>query len=432
MSCKVKVNRHKFLAFRLYWNGMESWEGTRWKDTPKNRVKAEAQAVLISEQMETGDFDYLKWFPGGNRAHLFRTLPERKVEPEIIRKAYEEWILDKKPPFVKKSREIKYREHFSAYILPMHGDVYLHEYSVRHIRELRIHLVDEKGLSLKTAKNVIAATLRAFFRDVKAAGNIGKNPFDDLPPRWWPKTVAPEPDPFTEEERDAILAYLYKKHWAKWPSGFLFPYVQFWTGTRPSEITDRRFKDYDPRTGKLAITSSRTYGESGATKTTASNRTIPLLPPVRQYLNQVRPLHVRPDEYILTNQNGGPISQKEYAERHFWPALRVLKIRHRDFYATRDTFISVMLSHGEPGKRVAEHCGTSLAMIEKSYGKWIRGNEGFGQAALSAARNPSDPKPLPKPSRTEEVEAEETVEISTTLVQEKMVRGRGFEPLRHF
>jgi hypothetical protein len=26
-----------------------------------------------------------------------------------------------------------------------------------------------------------------------------------------------------------------------------------------------------------------------------------------------------------------------------------------------------MLSHGEPGKRVAEHCGTSLAMIEKSY-----------------------------------------------------------------
>jgi integrase len=411
---------------------MESWEGTWWKETPKNRVKAEARAVLISEQMENGAFDYLKWFPDGNRAHLFRTQPKHKVDLQKIRAAYNEWILDKKPPFIRKSLELKYHGHFTAYILPLHGDVYLHLYSVSHIRDLRLHLVDEKGLSLKTAKNVIGATLRAFFRDVKAAGKIERNPFDGLPARWWPKTVPPEPDPFTEGERDKILAYLYSRYWAKWPSGFLFAYIQFWTGTRPSEVTDRRDRDYDPRNGNLSITSSRTYGETGAPKTAGSRRIITLLPPVREYLNMVRPLHVRPDDYLLTNQNGGPIDQKEYAERHFWPALQELKIRHRDFYATRDTFISVMLSHGEPGKRVAEHCGTSLAMIEKSYGKWIRGNEGFGQAALSAAKNPSEPKPLPKPSTTEKLQAKETVVISSTLVQEEMVRGRGFEPLRPF
>ncbi len=27
MACKVKVNRHGYLAFRLYWDGNESWEG---------------------------------------------------------------------------------------------------------------------------------------------------------------------------------------------------------------------------------------------------------------------------------------------------------------------------------------------------------------------------------------------------------------------
>jgi hypothetical protein len=66
MACMVKVNRHGRLAFRLFWDGRESWEGTRWKNTPKNRLKAEADALRISEEMERGDFDYLKWFPDGN------------------------------------------------------------------------------------------------------------------------------------------------------------------------------------------------------------------------------------------------------------------------------------------------------------------------------------------------------------------------------
>ena len=121
-------------------------------------------------------------------------------------------------------------------------------------------------------------------------------------------------------------------------------------------------------------------------KTTKSNRTITLLPPVRKYLDQIRPLHVRPDDYILKNRHGDPIDQDGFAARHFWPALRALNIRHRDFYATRDTFISVMLMHGEPSKRVADYCGTSSAMIEGSYGKWIGGNQGFGEAALKAAK----------------------------------------------
>lgn len=47
-----------YLAFRLYWDGNESWEGTDWKDTPKNRARAEAMSVIISDHMENGTFDY--------------------------------------------------------------------------------------------------------------------------------------------------------------------------------------------------------------------------------------------------------------------------------------------------------------------------------------------------------------------------------------
>jgi integrase len=421
MACIVKKNRHGNLAFRLYWNGVESWEGTGLKDNAKNRQRMEARSVLISEEMEKGTFDYLKWFPNGNKANLFNAVigktEDEKTEPKTLRQYYNDWIKDKNPPIVKKSRGRKYRSHFKVHILPLHGDKWMHLYGIPEIRELLANITQTKHLTVKTAKNVMNATLRAFFRDAVAEKVIEKNPFDELPKKWWPKTPAPEPDPFTEEERDRIIEYFFEKHWEKWPHACVFIYMQFWTGQRPSEATDRRHKDYDPRTGNLSITSSRTEGESGATKTTKSKRTITLLPPVRKYLDQIRGLDVRAEDYILKNQHGAPVDQDGFAARHFWPALKELNIRHRDFYATRDTFISVMLMHGEPAKRIAEYCGTSLAMIEGSYGKWIGGSQGFGEAALKAAK----PKPTPKPKEADEIENQEMPVV-------RMAERGGFEP----
>lgn len=48
VGCIVKVNRHRFLALRLFWNGMRSWEGTGLADTPENRRLLEAAALVIS------------------------------------------------------------------------------------------------------------------------------------------------------------------------------------------------------------------------------------------------------------------------------------------------------------------------------------------------------------------------------------------------
>jgi len=104
MACKVKVNQHGFLAYHLFWDGIRSWEGTGLKNTAKNWKRVEARAVLISEEMEDGSFDYLKWFPEGNKAHLFR-VEEPKVKRKTIREYFEEWMRDKVPPLFKKSCE---------------------------------------------------------------------------------------------------------------------------------------------------------------------------------------------------------------------------------------------------------------------------------------------------------------------------------------
>lgn len=77
------------------------------------------------------------------------------------------------------------------------------------------------------------------------------------------------------------------------------------------------------------------------------------------------------------NPSGDPISHKEWPKKSFYPVLRKLCIRLRDFYSTRHTFITEMIRRGSNLKAIAEYCGTSVAMIERSHGNLFpKGIEG--------------------------------------------------------
>ncbi len=368
MACKVKVSRHGYLAFRLYWDGRESWEGTQWKDTPRNRIKAEADALRISEQMEAGTFVYLKWFPEGNRADEFKPKKDAPVEskPQTVEEYYGEWIEKKKPPFIRLSLQRDYQQAFQKNILPFMGDMELNSITVDVLENFRLHLVEERKLSLKTARNIIDGSLRAMIRD--AGRRIERNPFDDLPANWWPRLPQKEPDPYTEQERDAILSYYRasRPYWA-----YAFVYFRFWTGTRPSEGVALRWGSVDLQNAKATFTVSRHLGEENAPKTRASRRTASLLPNVVELLKSLLPLHVEAKDYVFTDGQGRPIDQSEFA-RKFQGVLRVLQIRPRPFYNTRHTYISVALTLGCNQKWIAEQTGTSIAMIQEHYGKFIR------------------------------------------------------------
>src|SRR5262249_21364315 len=84
------------------------------------------------------------------------------------------------------------------------------------------------------------------------------------------------------------------------------------------------------------------------------------------------PLHVDPNTYVFTNaKNGGPIDQGEFAKTHWRAALRVTGGKARKFYATRHTFISLTLPRARNLKALADYCGTSVAMIEQHYGRYM-------------------------------------------------------------
>jgi integrase len=201
---------------------------------------------------------------------------------------------------------------------------------------------------MKTARNIIDASLRAMFRD--AGRRIERNPFNDLPNNWWPRLSQKEPDPYTEEERDKILDY-YRKNRPYW--AYAFVYFRFYTGTRPSEATALKWGSVDLMTGKATFALSRHLGEENAPKTRASRRTVALLPNVIELLKTTLPLRVEPQSYVLTDGQGNPIDQSEFA-RGFQGVLRILEIRQRQFYNIRHTFISVALTIGCNQKWIAD------------------------------------------------------------------------------
>jgi len=82
--------------------------------------------------------------------------------------------------------------------------------------------------------------------------------------------------------------------------------------------------------------------------------------------------HTDADGFVFVNaKNGGPIRQDEWPKDHWRAALRATGSRPRKFYATRHTFIILAPSRGVNLKWLAEYCGTSVAMIERSYGQFL-------------------------------------------------------------
>jgi integrase len=102
---------------------------------------------------------------------------------------------------------------------------------------------------------------------------------------------------------------------------------------------------------------------------------------VVELLKTILPLRVEPNNYVFTDGKGRPIDQSEFNRCSFQPVLRVLKIRPRPFYNLRHSFISIALTLGSNPKWIAEQTGTSVAMIQEHYGKYIRDD---GDALLRA------------------------------------------------
>jgi integrase len=415
-------------------------EATALCDNPENRQRVQLQAELIGVQIRTQGFDYLKWFPNGNRAAEFLTTTIRESEtkptaPAIwtIRSYFEEWIQRKVVPYVRVSAARDYRYHFRSYIIDILGDVPLREPSLTHLEDLRGSLRQRK-LSEKTIRNVIDGSFRAMVRDADQDDIPTSFPFPKLR---WPEKLVPGPSPFSAEERDRILDYFAAKQWKvggfnntklHYPY-FAFLYTLFFTGMRPSEAAAVRMRSANLGAGTIQVERSRHLGAEAAPKTRRARRAVRLTQKNVEVLQPLIELKAMPDDYLFKNVRGEPIEAANFYDL-FRDAQRTLTITPmRDLYSAKDTYLSHALTNGVSLTWLSEQTGVAVPTILKHYGRFVHSSEtdAFELSKIESHRRQNDAHSVPFEHRFEHRAAllKENPRFSLGIVASPT----GFEPV---
>jgi integrase len=208
----------------------------------------------------------------------------------------------------------------------------------------------------------------AAFRQVCAAGvrwrYLDENPAAATGPN--PQPPAVELEPFSAAEVEAIAVEL----------GPVYgPLVVFAaeTALRPEEWAALRRQDVDRVEGVVRV--ERTVVDGVAKpygKTARSRRAVPLSSRAVDALEELPPSI----PLLFPAPQGGPIRLNNWRRRDWLPALYGAGVEYRRPYALRHTGISWWLAAGIPIFDVSRYAGTSLQMIERTYGHLVSGSSG--------------------------------------------------------
>ena len=179
----------------------------------------------------------------------------------------------------------------------------------------------------------------------------------------------PPPRPvraYTFEELEAIAAELSPRYRP-------LPHFAAATGLRPEEWQALVRRDIDRAAGVLTVARTVSSGEVvDIGKTTRSLRQVPLSPRALEALDA---LPARLDTpRLFPAPGGGLLNLDNWRRRQWTPAIEASGTRvPARIYDLRSTFASNALAAGVSVFELARIMGTSVAMIERSYGTLIEG-----------------------------------------------------------
>jgi integrase len=224
-----------------------------------------------------------------------------------------------------------------------------------------------------TAKHVrnLLTPLRATFADALNDDLIEFDPFARIDMTALLKKSTKdsdyEVDPFTEQERAAILS-------AARPDEA--PTIRFWlnTGPRPGELIALKWLKIDWTNRKARIDLNQVVGVEKAPKTEAGIRDIDLNDESVAALIAQKPASFEAGGHIWLNpRTGKPWTTDAQLRKTLWmPLLERAGVRYRNPYQCRHTFASALLTAGQNPWYVAEQLGhVDVQMVFRTYGKFI-------------------------------------------------------------
>jgi len=227
--------------------------------------------------------------------------------------------------------------------------------------------------SPKTRNNAVTV-LRGVMDLAYMDGHIARNPADRLR---CTKVQRDPPDPFTQDERDRLLAWtdVHRRDW--W--GYFA--LAFGTGMRTSELIAAKWSSVDVARGTLRVQEARVRRETKGTKT-AVVRDVHLGPLALAGLARQRPLtRLRGELIFLHPATGKQINDDKPARLVLSDAMKALGIRHRPAYNTRHTRATELLAAGCNPMWVASQLGHRADTLFKHYARWISDAASDAEAA---------------------------------------------------
>jgi integrase len=182
-----------------------------------------------------------------------------------------------------------------------------------------------------------------------------------------PAALVPNPAPrqgemrvFSWHELELVTAELLPRHSA-------IPIFAAGTGLRPEEWIALERRDIDRRLRIVHVQRVYTNGQlSEYPKTDRSRRRVPLR---QRVLTALEASASRLDTPLLfPGTRGGYLDLHNFRERHWKAALRAAGLEYRRPYDLRHTYATFSIAAGVSLFALARRMGTSLEMIDKTYG----------------------------------------------------------------
>lgn len=325
-------------------------------DADNDRDELERARDLVGAEIRAGIFDPALRFPTAFAPKLVmpQTFDASRRTLAVLLKA---WIDETAKLKVRASRIRDYRNHLKNYVLSSEiGRREPASLTAEDFRAFKTWLRSEagekgRGVSEKTAANIIRGTLKAFLRDTDRAlplAELGRVKWEDTAP-------TREQYPFEAADRDRILAWFKKRR----------PFEEYvslrlrFLGASPSEVRGFNVGDYDRRNKALLVRRSRDLGEIGATKTRARRRPVFLGEDVAAEVSTLCGLR-KADEPLIR-------LPEDTLRDNFTKAQAALGITHRSLYQTKHTFASLALEEGWAPALVARNLGISFETLGRHY-----------------------------------------------------------------
>jgi integrase len=150
---------------------------------------------------------------------------------------------------------------------------------------------------------------------------------------------------------------------------------------RPEEAFGADWGDVDLEDGVLRVRRAFAKGRlKRYTKTERSRRRLPLRAKVVKALEELP----RREGVLFANSVGGRIDINNWRSREWVPALDAAGVEHRRIYDMRHTFATWSLAAGMSIFTLSRRMGTSVQMIDQTYGHLARDADDYDRGLLDA------------------------------------------------